>query len=146
MDEKQLASMRTSLRVFASQAVLQQDTVARKLGLTSSDMKCFRIISTDGPITPSELAKRTGLSTGGITKVLDHLEHYGAIVRHSGGSDRRSITVAAEPLEKTKIGDADIDFDRMVSVIMEGYAPSEVEIIKRFLDHTSSLLKEISEE
>ena len=146
MNNEQLADLRISLRIFASQVVLQQDIVARKLGLTPSDMKCFRVISAHGSITPSELAKRTSLSTGGITKVLDHLEHYGAIARHSGGSDRRSITVAPEPLEKTKIGDADIDFDQMVSVIMGGYEPSEVAIIKKFLDHTSALLDEMSEE
>ena len=146
MEDSQLAAIRTSLRTFASQVVLQQDAVARKLGLTPNDMKCFRVISGHGPMTPGELARRTGLSSGGVTKVLDHLERYGAIARRSDRSDRRSVTVVAEPLEKTNIGDYDIDFDRLVSVIMEGYKPTEVEIIKKFLDRTSVVLNGISEE
>jgi DNA-binding MarR family transcriptional regulator len=145
MQKDQLADIRTSLRTFVSQAALQQDMVARKLGLTSNDMKCFRIISAYGPITPGELAGRTGITTGGITKILDHLEHYGAIERKSDAPDRRSISIEAIPLENPELKKAEVDFDRMVSEIMDGYSSDEVKIIKKFLDHTSAILNKTPE-
>lgn len=145
MKKDQLADIRTSLRTFVSQTALQQDMVARKLGLTSSDMKCFRIITAYGPITPGELAGRTGITTGGITKILDHLEHYGAIARKNDAPDRRSITIETIPLENPELKKAEVDFDRMVSKIMEGYSSDEVKIIKRFLDHTSAILNKTPE-
>lgn len=145
MQKNQLADMRTSLRTFVSQATLQQDIVARKLGLTSNDMKCFRIISAYGPITPGELAQRTGITTGGITKILDHLERYGAIARKSGVPDRRSLTIEAIPLENAELKKAEVDFDRMVSRIMGDYSSEELEIIKKFLDNTATILNKIPE-
>jgi len=137
--------MRTSLRIFASQVALHQDAVARKLGLTSSDMKCFRVISTYGPMTPGELARRTGFTTGGITKILDHLETRGAITRRYETLDRRTIKIEADPLGKATFGDADVDFDRMVSQMMQDYGPAEARVIKKFLDHSSSMLTEATE-
>lgn len=48
-----------------------------------------------GPRRPSQLAAFTGLTSGGLTKLVDRLEESGLVVRAVGGvpSDRRAVTI-----------------------------------------------------
>lgn len=54
------------------------------------------VLDLSGPQRPSELARRTGLSTGGLSKVLDRMEEAGAIRRERGAvsGDRRGVLVS----------------------------------------------------
>jgi DNA-binding MarR family transcriptional regulator len=52
-----------------------------------------------GSLRPKELMAVAGLTSGGMTKVLDHLEELGLIERAYGqvGGDRRGISVSLTP-------------------------------------------------
>jgi DNA-binding MarR family transcriptional regulator len=53
-------------------------------------------IDLSGPQRPSDLARLTGLSRGGLSKVLDRMEELGAIRREPGAvrGDRRGVLVS----------------------------------------------------
>jgi DNA-binding MarR family transcriptional regulator len=53
-------------------------------------------IDLHGPQRPSDLSKLTGLSTGGLSKLLDRMEQLGAIRRERGvvAGDRRAVLVS----------------------------------------------------
>ena len=53
-------------------------------------------IDLHGPQRPSDLSKLTGLSTGGLSKLLDRMEELGAIRRERGvvTGDRRGVVVS----------------------------------------------------
>lgn len=48
-------------------------------------------LDTQGPLRPSDIAQLTGMTSGGVTKLLDRLEKHGLIVREFGviPDDRR---------------------------------------------------------
>lgn len=89
-----IAEMATAMRQFMAHAVLYQDAVARSAGLNSTDLQCAGLLLLEGPMTPRELAARTGLSAGGaITAVIDRLERSGLAHRTRDDVDRRRVLI-----------------------------------------------------
>lgn len=92
-----IQDMSTAMRRFMAHAVLFQDAVARRAGLHATDLQCAGLLVLDGPMTPSELAARTGLSTGGaITAVIDRLEKAALAERRRDDKDRRRVLVVPD--------------------------------------------------
>ncbi|MFC3961906.1 MarR family transcriptional regulator [Nocardia jiangsuensis] len=82
------------LRRYAAQSVVFHSNLASRLGIRVIDLGCLIMLSTDGPLTPGELATRLGISRGGaITSVIDRLEGAGFVRRSPDDSDRRRVRV-----------------------------------------------------
>lgn len=137
---------RQVMRRYACQLAVYQDAVARTLGLTASDMKCYNIIASYGSMTAGELARRTGHTTGGITRILDHLESYGVIQRRPDPQDRRSfvIEIVVHPHLKDS-AEPIVQFDELVSAMTERYDAQELAVIQNFLELGAKTLLEISD-
>jgi len=91
------AEMGLAMRRFMANVVVFQDAVAKSAGLNSVDLQCVGLLMLDGPSTPSELARRTGLGSGGaITAVIDRLEAAGLVRRVRDAADRRRVLVTPE--------------------------------------------------
>lgn len=89
-----LADSGRLMRDFMSYAVFFQDAVARTAGITASDLQALGILLTDGPASPGELARRTGITAGGgITQLVDRLERAGFVTRERSEHDRRRVLV-----------------------------------------------------
>jgi len=73
------------------------ETVARLVGLNSTDLKCLDLLNLAGPTTAGRLAAHTGLTTGAMTAVIDRLERAGYVRRARDGHDRRRVLVEALP-------------------------------------------------
>lgn len=134
-------NMRSLIRDYACQVVLSQDATARYLGLTASDMKCWRVIDSYGPMTPGELARRTGFTSGGITKIIDHLTKYGAVRRRFEQDDRRSLVIEALYPDKDTLKDPMLDFDMLVEEMTSKYTAAEVAVIQDFLKRGADVLQ-----
>jgi DNA-binding MarR family transcriptional regulator len=91
-----IEQMGTAMRLFMAHAVLYQDAVARWAGLHATDLQCAGLLLLEGPMTPSELAARTGLTSGGaVTAVIDRLEAAGLATRTRDETDRRRVQITA---------------------------------------------------
>src|ERR671936_130051 len=77
-------------------AVRLNIAIAHQLAMPLADVQCMGLLA-DGPSAPGDLAARLGLTSGAMTKVLDRLERAGYITRAADPSDRRRITIAADP-------------------------------------------------
>lgn len=85
------------MREFMAYAVFFQEAVARAAGLNSTDLQALGILVADGPVTPGELAQRTGITSGGaITLLVDRLEAAGYAHRSRDVHDRRRVRVTAD--------------------------------------------------
>ena len=95
--EALVSEMAATMRLFMTHAVLFQDAVAEWAGLNSVDLQCAGLLMLEGPQTPSELARRTGISPGGaITAVVDRLEAAGLVHRTRDSVDRRRVLVTPQ--------------------------------------------------
>ena len=86
-----------ALRKVSAQSVLLSDTVARLVGLNSTDLECLDLLYLSGPATAGRLASHTGLTTGATTAVIDRLERAGYVRRTRDSHDRRVVVVEALP-------------------------------------------------
>ena len=78
------------MRENSTVTIMFHQAIADRLGMNVTDHKCAGILARSGPITAGELARRTGLSTGAITGVIDRLEHAGfargGVIPATGGA------------------------------------------------------------
>lgn len=85
------------IRRHSTAVVLLHRAVADALGLGPTDHKCLDILRERGPMTGSDLAGITGLTTGAITGVVARLEAAGFIGRIPDPSDGRRQTLSVMP-------------------------------------------------
>jgi DNA-binding MarR family transcriptional regulator len=90
-----LKQLDETLRKVSAQSVLLSDTVAKIVGLNSTDLECLDLLEIAGPTTAGRLAEHVGLTTGAMTAVIDRLERAGFARRHRDPEDRRCVRVEA---------------------------------------------------
>src|SRR6516165_2025366 len=91
------------LREFIAGSIIYNQQVADRVGLRLTDMQCINVLDLVGPSTPGELARSTGLTTGGVTVMLDRLEKGGYVKRVPNPRDRRSVLVRLKPTKLKKV-------------------------------------------
>jgi len=94
---KLLEQLDHTLRKVGAQSVLLSDTVARLVGLNSTDLECLDLLHLAGATTAGRLAQHAGLTTGAMTAVIDRLERSGFVRRLPDPKDRRCVRVEALP-------------------------------------------------
>jgi len=65
-----LKQLEETLRKVGAQSVLLSDTVARLVGVNSTDLECLDLLEMAGPTTAGRLAEHAGLTTGAMTAVI----------------------------------------------------------------------------
>ena len=89
-----LDSLEEQSRELSTRTVIFHHLIGERLGLNPTDHKCLDvIIRTRTPMTASQLAEETGLSTGAITGVVDRLEKAGYVRRKRDQNDRRLVFI-----------------------------------------------------
>ena len=91
------------IREFIAGSIMYNQRVADRVGLRLTDMQCINVLDLMGPSTPGELARSTGLTTGGVTVMLDRLEKGGYVKREPNPRDRRSVLVRLNPTRLKKM-------------------------------------------
>ncbi len=85
------------LRALSTDVDRLDEAAAQRFGLNNTDLRALDIIDRQGGASPTNLAKALGLTTGGVTTVIDRLEAAGYAHRHPDGGDRRRRVVVAAP-------------------------------------------------
>lgn len=85
-------------------------------------------IDLSGPRRPSDLVKLTGLSTGGLSKLLDRMEELGAIRRERGAvsGDRRGVLVS--------LTDRGAELVRVLAAELEERLPATRALVEEIAD------------
>jgi DNA-binding MarR family transcriptional regulator len=93
-----------AVRRSSAQGVIFGQTVASRVGISSSDLECLDFLNLEGRVTAGRLAEVTGLTTGAITGVVDRLEKAGLVRRERDDHDRRKVFIATVPENVAKVG------------------------------------------
>ncbi len=96
-------SLKRETRHYLAEAILFNQQLADRLGINAIDYQVLNLLDLFGPATPGDLAQLTGLSSGGMTVVIDRLEHGKYIERERNPRDRRSVIVRFAAAPKRRI-------------------------------------------
>lgn len=114
---------------------------AEHLGLNDTDARALEIVSRLGPLHAFQLARELGMTTGGVTTVIDRLERAGYARRRRGDqTDRRRVLIEVTDLtrrvEAEMFGELMADDHRLAA----SYSKSDLAIIKDFLERSGAQL------
>jgi DNA-binding MarR family transcriptional regulator len=131
-------AIKESLRELSIQLGLLNHHVGARLELRDVDLDCLDLISQQGPLSPSALARRAGLHPATMTGVLDRLERGGWVSRDRDPSDRRAVLVKARRDRSAEVfrlyGGMNASMDRLLA----GYRDDQLEVIADFLHRTTT--------
>lgn len=92
-----LLELQATLTQAVADAILVQQAAADRLGLGLADFKCLTALTEEGSATAGEIAHRTGLTSGAVTRMIDRLERAGWVRRRHDTVDRRRVIVEPVP-------------------------------------------------
>jgi DNA-binding MarR family transcriptional regulator len=121
------------LRQFIAGSILYNQQVADRVGLHLTDMQCINVLELMGPSTPGELARSTGLTTGGVTVMLDRLEKRGYLKREPNPRDRRSVLVHLNPTKVKKMQGFYGEINQRMAALLEETPERELRSVVKLL-------------
>ncbi len=107
--------------------------LAKQLAVNSTDLLAMEHLMGEGPMGPTTLARRLGLSTPAVTAVLDRLTARGHASRTPHPTDRRAVVVVPSP---SSVGQAMATLTPMVDGIdrvLDSFTADEREVITAYL-------------
>ena len=139
-------AIKQSMRELSVQLSVLNHQVAAHLDLTDIDLDCLDFISREGPLSPSALARRTGLHPATMTGILDRLEQRGWIARDRDPSDRRAVVVRANRTRNAEIMRLYSGMNTSMDRICAGYGEPELELLADFLRRTADAGRNATDE
>ena len=132
------AEIRDGLRELGIQLALLNHHVSARLELKDVDLDCLNLVDSHGPLSPSALARRSGLHPATITGILDRLERGGWVTRERDPSDRRGVLVRALRERNADLMRLYSGMNVSMNKLLVGYEDSELELLADFLRRTTN--------
>ena len=129
--------VRSSLRDVSVQLSLLNQQVRGHLELKGADLECLDLISREGQLSPTALARRAGLHPATLTGILDRLERGGWITRERDPADRRAVLIRAERGRGAEVLRLYSGMNSAMDQIIGEYDEAQLELLAGFLRRTA---------
>jgi DNA-binding MarR family transcriptional regulator len=129
-----------AMRRSSAAGVLHGQAIARKVGVNSSDLECLDLILLNGPSTAGDIARRTGLTSGAVTGLIDRLERLGLVERMADAHDRRKVLVRVRDDKIGPIGALFVPLEKSIQAILAGYSREELKTLLDFFERSGEVL------
>ncbi|WP_066941836.1 MarR family winged helix-turn-helix transcriptional regulator [Microtetraspora fusca] len=115
-------------RRYLSAVMLHGHAGAKAVGMGATDLYALNVLGLGGSMTPGELGRRTGLTTGPTTRLIDRLEQAGYVRRVPDPDDRRKIIVelVARP---GGLDEVLAPARQKIGAIVQGYSPEQQAVL-----------------
>jgi DNA-binding MarR family transcriptional regulator len=131
------AAIKEALRELSIQLSLLNHHVGARVELKDVDLDCLDLISRNGPLSPSALARRAGLHPATMTGIIDRLERGGWVARDRGTSDRRAVLIRALRDRNSELLHLYSGMNTSVDQICAEYSDAELRLLTDFLRRTA---------
>jgi DNA-binding MarR family transcriptional regulator len=129
-----------ALRRSSAAGVLHGQTIARRVGVNSTDLECLDLILMSGPSTAGEIARHTGLTSGAVTALIDRLERLGLVERAADPADRRKVLVRVREDRIGPIAELYAPLEKAMQALLAGYSKEELKLLIDFAERSGGLL------
>jgi DNA-binding MarR family transcriptional regulator len=138
--EDGVRELKLHLRHFVVELLVSNYEATEEVGLNATDLAALCLLLLHGPTPAGRLAELTGLTTGGVTGLVDRLEQGGFVRREVDPGDRRKVIVSADPARVER--DLFPHFPSLESAaraeFYDDFTVAELEVITAFLMRLSS--------
>lgn len=117
---------------------LMHETMAAKLGINRTDLKCLSLIRAQQRIKPSEIAAQMGITRGSVTTMLDRLEREEYIERYRDDVDGRQVRVELRPERQPEIGAVYASLGKRMGELYGKYTPKQLQFIQTFMEELTA--------
>ena len=117
----------------------QRAAAAALLGLTETDVLAIQNLAWAGALTPTELATRLQLTSGGTSALIQRLERREYVTRERHPDDRRSSLLRLGPSGEARAADLYAPLVRSLDAATAAMEPSERAIVARFLARVAEI-------
>lgn len=149
--EDMIHTINEKLKEMSIETIMFHQAVADVLGLHITDHKSLELIHRYGSMPAGRLAELTGLTTGGVTGIIDRLEEAGHVRRINDPRDRRRIIIESTRNRKldSKLEMIFMPLHERIHNLLSSYSDSELtflnDVITKFTDQIGEESKRIRE-
>jgi DNA-binding MarR family transcriptional regulator len=130
------------IRRFIAGTIMFNQKMAERAGLHLTDMQCINLLDVLGPVTPGKLAGSTGLTTGGVTVMLDRLEKAGLVKREPNPNDRRSVLIRVNPGKLRRIKALYAGINDRLEPFLSATPEADLQTVVKFFSSMNALRAE----
>lgn len=77
--------------------ILLVNAIGQRIGLSATEFEALSVVKDHGPMTAGDLAKRCGITSGGLTGLVDRLARMNFVRREPDENDRRKVLISMQP-------------------------------------------------
>ena len=107
--------------------------LGQQLTVNPTDLVAMEHLIQDGPLTPTELARRLGVTTAAMTTSIDRLTAVGHVTRSPNPADRRGILVVPAPASIGKAMGMLLPMIMGIDRVLDDFDESQREVIASYL-------------
>lgn len=138
-------AIKESMRALSVQMSLFNRQLSVHVDLRDSDLDCLDVVQRHGPLSPTALARRTGLHAATMTGILDRLEKGGWIARERDPVDRRAVSLRALRDRNPEMFRLYSGMNTSMDKVLSGYTVEQLETIADFVRRTTEAGKSATE-
>jgi DNA-binding MarR family transcriptional regulator len=129
-------AVKGSLDELHNQLSMFNRQVSARLELKDIDLDCLDLIHRAGPLSPTALARRSGLHPATMTGILDRLERSGWIGRERDPADRRATIIRARSDRNAELFQLLSGMNSSMDQICADYTDAQLELLADFMRRT----------
>jgi DNA-binding MarR family transcriptional regulator len=129
-------AIKDALRELGGELSRLNQSVGGRVDLKGTDLECLDLVTRYGPLSPSALARRSGLHPATMTGVLDRLERSGWIIRDRDPADRRAVLIRADRSKGAQVARlylVDSGMNAAMDRICAQYSTDQLDLLAGFL-------------
>ena len=130
--DRLIAEIKKAMQDQQGQSTILSDAIADRLTVTPTELECLGTLALGGALSAGDLAKRTGLTSGAVTRLIDRLESRGIARRRADPQDRRRVLVEITAMATKAATPFYGPIERESDSLLDGYSERELEVILDF--------------
>lgn len=130
------------LREFLEVSESFERSLGVELQVNKTDLEAMEHLLMSGPLGPSELARRLGISTASTTTAIDRLVALGHVTREPNPNDRRGVLVVPQEASRARAMARLLPMIIGVDAELDNFDSDEQEAITRYLRRVVDLYRE----
>jgi DNA-binding MarR family transcriptional regulator len=137
VDERETRALRRAtllLREFLEVSEAFEKRLGDELGVNATDLEAMEHLIMNGPLTPTELSRRLGISTASVTTAIDRLVALEHARRDPNPADRRGVLVVPSPASAQRAMSRLMPMISGLDAELDGFSDEEQRAITAYLE------------